>query len=163
VRVRDEDGAVIDERPASFTRSACEDPADDVTGVVDAVVPSSPAAASVEIVVNGQVVDTHPVGGEAVAVGELVRPDPALAGAVETPEPTLHLRWEAPDASAGQRYIVQVSDDDGATWKTVAVGLAEPAVRLSRDEFTGDTVTVRLLATTGTAATVVRTETVRVR
>jgi hypothetical protein len=96
-------------------------------------------------------------------VGELVRPDPALAGAVETPEPTLHLRWEAPDASAGQRYIVQVSDDDGATWKTVAVGLAEPAVRLSRDEFTGDTVTVRLLATTGTAATVVRTETVRVR
>jgi hypothetical protein len=162
VRVRDEDGAVIDERRASFTRSACEDPADDVTGVVDAVVPSSPAAASVEIVVNGQVVDTHPVGGETVEVGGLL-PEPALAGAGETPERTMHLRWQTPDAPPGQRYIVQVSDDDGATWRTVAVGLAEPAVRLSRDEFAGDTVTVRLLATTGTGTTVVRTETVRVR
>jgi hypothetical protein len=163
VRVRDVDGAVIDDRPASFTRSACEDPADDVTGVVDAVLPSSPAAASVEIVVKGQVVDTHPVGGETVAVGELVHPDPAFAGAGGTPERTMHLRWEAPGASTGQRYIVQVSDDDGTTWRTVAVGLAEPAVRLSRDEFTGDTVTVRVLATTGTGTTVVRTESVRVR
>jgi hypothetical protein len=163
VRVRDEDGAVIDERPASFTRSACEDPADDVTGVVDVAVPSSAAAASVEIVVNGQVVDVHPVGGGTVAVGELVHPEPALAGAGETAERTMHLRWEAPDAPAGQRYIIQVSEDDGATWKTVAVGLAEPAVRLSRDEFTADSVTVRLLATTGTGTAVVRTETVRVR
>ena len=116
-----------------------------------------------EIVVNGPVIDTHPVGGETAPVGELVHPEPALAGAGETPGRTIHLQWQAPEEPAGQRYIVQVSEDGGVTWKTVAVGLTEPAVTMSRDEFAGDDVTVRLLATTGTGTTVVRTETVRVR
>ena len=163
VRVRDADGAIIDERPVAFMRSTCEDPGDEVTGVVDTVLPAFEGAASVEVLVDGQVVDSQPVGGQAAAVGDLVRADVEAAGAGVAPGGSLELRWAAPDGPPGQRYIVQVSSDGGASWQTVAVGLAEPAVSLSPDELTGDEVTVRVLATTGSGTTVVRTDTVRVR
>jgi hypothetical protein len=163
VRVRDTDGQIIDERPVAFQRSTCEDPGDDVTGVVDVLLPTFEGAASIEVLVDGEVVDSYPVGGQAAAVGELVRVGEEAAGPGEAPRGALELRWAAPEAPPGQRYIVQVSDDAGATWRTVAVGLTEAAVTLPPDELTGDEVTVRILATTGSGTTVVRTDTVPVR
>jgi hypothetical protein len=44
-----------------------------VTGVVDVVLPTPEDAASIELLVDGQVVDSYPVGGEPAPVGELVR------------------------------------------------------------------------------------------
>jgi hypothetical protein len=73
-----------------------------------------------------------------------------------------HGRQQA-DAPSRQRYIVQLSDDGGGSWRTIAVGLAEPAVSVPRSERAGKEVTVRVLAPTGTGSTQVRTETVRVR
>jgi hypothetical protein len=134
-----------------------------VTGVVDVVLPAPEGAASIEVLIDGQVVDSYPVGGEPAPVGELVRADREAAGPGETPGGALELRWAAPEVPPGQRYIVQVSDDAGATWRTVAVGLAEPAVTLRSDDLKGDEVTVRVLATTGSSTTVVRTDTVPVR
>ena len=163
VRIRDANGAILDERPVPFQRSVCEDPDQDVTGVVDVVLPTLGDAASVELLVDGQVVDSYAVGGEPAPVGELVRADREAAGPGGTPGGTLELRWAVPEAPPGQRYIVQVSDDTGATWQTVAVGLAEPAVTLTSDDLKGDEVTVRILATTGSGTTVVRTDTVPVR
>jgi hypothetical protein len=163
VRVLDANGAILDERPVPFQRSACEDPDEDVTGVIDAVLPTFEGAASIELLANGQVVDSYPVGGEPAPVGDLLHADRQAAGPGGTPGGPLELRWEAPDAPPGQRYIVQVSDDAGATWQTVAVGLAEPAVTLTSDDLKGDQVTVRILATTGSGTTVVRTDTVPLR
>ncbi len=163
VRVRDADGAILDERPVGFVRSTCEDPDDDVTGVVDAVLPAVDGAASIELLVDGHVVDSHPVGGEVAPVGELERVDRESAGPGEAPGGALELRWAAPDAPPGQRYIVQISDDAGTTWRTVAVGLTEPALTVPPDELTADEITVRVLATTGSGTTVVRTDTVPVR
>ena len=163
VRIRDAGGAILDERPVPFIRSTCEDPGDDVTGVVDAVLPTIEGAATIELVVDGQVVDSHPVGGEATPVGELVRADRALAGPGEAPGGALELRWEAPEAPPGQRYIIQVSHDAGASWQTVAVGLTEPALTVPPEELTADELMVRVLATTGSGTTVVRTDTVPVR
>ena len=94
------------------------------------------------MLIDGQVTDSHPVGGE--------RAD-------------LYLRWEAPEAPPSQRYIVQVSEDRGVTWQTVAVGLPEPAITLQPSDFAGDQVEVRVLATTGSGTTVVRIETVSIR
>jgi hypothetical protein len=162
VRVRGADGTILDERPVEFVRSTCEDPGDDVTGVVDAVLPTVEGAASIELLVDGQVVDSHPIGGEAAPVGELVRVDRESAGPGEPPGGALELRWEAPEAPPGQRYIVQVSDDAGASWRTVAVDLTEPALTVPPDELTGDEIMVRVLATTGSGTTVVRTDTVPV-
>lgn len=162
VRIRDARGTVIDERPAVFVPSACEDPDEDVTGVVDMDLPAPAGAATVEVLVDGQVVDSQAVGGEAVPAGAVAEIDLEAAGPGGSPG-DLELRWEQPDAPAGQRYIVQLSDDAGASWRTVAIGLTEPAVSLPREELTGDEVTVRVLATTGTGTTEVRTDTVRVR
>jgi hypothetical protein len=162
VRIRDADGGILEERSVGFVRSTCEDPGDDVTGVVDAILPTIDGAASIDLVVDDQVVDSHPIGGEAVAVGDLVSADRGAAGPGEAPGGSLELQWEAPDAPPGQRYIVQLSDDAGATWRTVAVGLTEPAVTVPPDELAGDEITVRLLATTGSGTTVVRTDTVPV-
>jgi hypothetical protein len=163
VRILDANGAILDERPVPFQRSVLEDPDEDVTGVVDVVLPTLEGAASIELSVDGQVVDSYPVGGEPAPVGGLVRADREAAGPGGTPGGTLELRWAVPQAPPGQRYIGQVSDDGGATWRTVAVGLAEPAVTLTPDDLKGDEVTVRILATTGSGTTVVRTDTVPVR
>lgn len=163
VRVRGDDGEVLAEYPVSFRRSSCEDPGDDVTGVVDATVPPVPGAASVELVVDGSVVDTQAVGGRPVVAGDLTRADRGPGRPGEPVDGPLELAWSAPDAPAGQRYIVQLSDDGGETWRTVGVGLAEPAVTVPADELAGDEIAVRVLATTGTGTTVVRTDTVRVR
>ena len=164
VRILDANGAILDERPVPFQRSVREDPDEDVTGVVDVVLPTLEGAASIELLVDGQVVDSYPVGGEPAPGGELVRADREAAGpGGGTPGGTLELRWAVPQAPPGQRYIVQVSDDAGATWQTVAVGLAEPAVTLTSDDLKGDEVSVRILATTGSGTTVVSTDTVPVR
>jgi len=164
VRILDGSGAILDERPVPFQRSVREDPDEDVTGVVDVVLPTLEGAASIELLVDGQVVDSYPVGGEPAPGGELVRADREAAGpGGGTPGGTLELRWAVPEAPPGQRYIVQVSDDAGATWQTVAVGLAEPAVTLTSDDLKGDEVSVRILATTGSGTTVVSTDTVPVR
>lgn len=163
IRIRDAEGATLDERPAAFMRSACQAPDDDVTGVVDMDVPAPAGAASVEVLLDGQVVDSQAIGGAPAPVGELIRADRRAAGPGGAPA-TVELRWEAPGASVGQRYIVQVSDDSGATWRTVAVGVAEPAVSLARDDLAGEEVLVRIMATTGSGGTTtVRTDTVRLR
>jgi hypothetical protein len=158
VRLLDANGAVLDERPANFQLSACEDPDDDETGTVDVLVPDQPGAARVELLIDGQVVAGEPVGGRPV-VGEMVQSARMAAGPAASGQ-DLELRWDAPGAPAGQRYIVQLSDDAGNSWRTVAVGLTEPAISLPAQELTGDTVTVRILATTGTGTSVVRTDTV---
>jgi hypothetical protein len=162
VRILDTGGAIVDERPVPFQRSVREDPDEDVTGVVDVILPTLEGAASIELLVDGQVVDSYPVGGEPAPVGELVRADREAAGLGGAPGGALELGWAVPEAPPGQRYIVQVSDDAGATWQTVAVGLAEPAVTLTPDDLEGDEVMVRILATTGSGTTVVRTDTVPV-
>lgn len=163
VRVLDADGAVLDERPAAFLRTACEDPDEDVTGVVDVTVPTYEDGASVELLVGGRVIDSQPIGGAPAPVGDLVSTVAEAAGPGATPGEALDVRWEAPAAPAGQRYIVQVSEDGGETWRTIAVGLSEPAVTLPTDDLDADEVQVRVLSTTGTATTVVRTDTVTVR
>ena len=101
------------------------------------------------------------LGGAVAEVGALRGEEGAGLG--RTPDGGLSLQWETPDAPAGQRYIVQVSDDAGENWRTLAVGLAEPAVTISGDELGGETLTVRLMATTGTGTTVMSVQSVQLR
>jgi hypothetical protein len=163
IRIRDGGGRILDERPVVFQRSVCTEPGDDVTGVVDAVVPTPDGTSNVEVLLDGEVVDSHPVGGETAEIGALVRLEQVSAGADnEQRGADLDLRWETLDAPPSQRYIVQVSEDGRVTWQTVAVGLMEPAITLRSDDFAGDQIDVRVLATTGSGTTVVRTETVSI-
>jgi len=159
VRSRDGDDAVLDERPVAFQRSACEEPDDDVTGIVDVVLPALSSVTTIDLLLDGEVLDNHPVGGEATEVGAFVGARP-MAGPGDLSPAGLELRWEVPEAPASQRYIVQVSEDRRATWKTIAVGLTEPTITVDPRDFAGDELEVRVLATTGTGTTVFRTDTV---
>lgn len=140
-------------------------PGANVTGVVDAIVPTLDGASSVKLLVEGEVADSHPVGGETAEIGALVQPEQASAGADDEQRgDDLDLRWEAPDAPPpSQRYSIQVSDDGGVTWQTVATGLTEPAVTLQPGDFASNQIDVRVLATTGSRTAVVGTETVSFR
>jgi hypothetical protein len=158
VRTRDESGTVLDERRVVFQQSVCEQPDDDVTGIVDAVMPPIPGAAAVDLLLDGQVLDSYPVGGEATEVGPL-RSDAAIAGSGGGAG--IDLRWDVPDTPPSQRYVIQASDDGGTTWRTLAAGLTEPAITVHPGDFAGAReVSVRVLATTGFGSTVVRTDTV---
>jgi hypothetical protein len=56
-----------------------------------------------------------------------------------------------PPGRPGRRYLAQASGDGGATWRTIGLDLAEPAVRIDPDDFPGRAeITVRVVATSGT-------------
>jgi hypothetical protein len=158
IRLLDGAGAVLDERPAAFRPSSCEDPDQDVTGVLDSVVPAVPGAAVIEVVLDGAVLDRRPIGGPVSGSAAL---QPAAADAGPTPDGGRRLSWEVAGAPAGQRYAVQLSDDGGASWRTVAVDLAQPAVLLPADELAGapgQPLLARILAVTGLSSAVVSTD-----
>jgi hypothetical protein len=81
---------------------------------------------------------------------------------VDVTDGVLHLAWDTSGAPESQRYVVQVSQEEGV-WETVAVGLAETALDLPTDRFDTDEITVRVLATTGLGTVEVETERVRIR
>ena len=158
IRLLDAAGELIEEQPAVFRRSSCEDPDQDVTGVLDSVLPARADAATVEVVLDGGVLDRRPIGGPVSATATL---QPGVADAGPTADGGRQLSWSVPDAPAGQRYAVQLSDDDGASWRTVAVDLAQPEVRLPADELAGAPgrpLLARILAVTGLSSAVVSTD-----
>jgi hypothetical protein len=172
VRILAADGSLLDERSVPFVRSVCEEPGQDVTGTVDAELPDPAGAATVELLVDGHAVVSHPVGGApAVPSG----PGQAPAGAAvrgaapggEAPvgaaEGTVRITWDAAGAPESQRYVVQVSQDGGTSWSTVAVGLADPYLDLPVEFVTADQIEVRVLATTGSGPVEVESGIVRIR
>jgi hypothetical protein len=154
LRVRTDDGTVVSEHSVSVNINSELDPGDDVTGVVDAVIPLPPDAASLELVISGDVADRYapaPLGEPTVRVG-LRR----VAGTAR------ELTIDAGEVPApGLSHFVQVSTDDGRTWRTVAVGLKERG-RIDLGHLGGDVdVRVRVVATNGFSRSVVATESFR--
>jgi hypothetical protein len=156
------------EFPVPFIPDACRDAADDETGVVDALLPSSKNAARLELVLNGSVVDTF-VPGATAAVRD-IRQAPRKAGRrtseggdVEgADDPVLMWRTgtttarksRTAAAAAGPTYTVQISTDEGQTWTTAGFALREPQVRIDRHLIgDADTVRVRVTSTNGFAST----------
>jgi len=158
VRFTDGAGAALLEQPVTFRRSVCESPADDVTGVVDTVLSPPAGAVTVQLLIDGEVVDTHPIGGETSDIGPRAGLESMDAG--PGPDGRLELRWPAAVDAPDQRYVVQVSEDGGASWRTVGVGLREPAVTLNAADYAGDHLDVRVLATTATHTTQVATDSI---
>ena len=162
VRVLAADGRVLHEEPAPFLPSECRLPGEDLTGLVDVVVPDVAGAAGVELVLADAVLDRYAVGSSATAA----RAVPAAARGARSPaasgHPVATVEWQAAGAEAHQRYVVQVSADNGATWATVAAGTMATSIALDRADFGGvDEVTVRITASTGFGDPVVTTQQVR--
>jgi len=160
LRLLDAAGQALGSYPAPVKLNACADPAEDRTGLVDAVVPAHPAARQLELLFEGQLLDTFRAGGGAPAVSNLRRE--------AATDSALSLAWDGADESAAEgdaaasnvTYNVQVSTDEGRTWQTVAVGRTSPDATIDRTQFEpGDRVTVRVVATDGFNNTVAETET----
>ncbi|MFD6763267.1 hypothetical protein [Streptomyces roseolus] len=119
------------------------EPSADRTGLIDAVASAGPAPEAVELIVDGQVVDTFRPGGSPPAL-RAARHEGAEDG-------VLGLALEfGQDLEPDLSYSAQISVDGGRTWQTLGVGLKEPTVHLDRGQFQpGDDVRLRITTTNG--------------
>jgi hypothetical protein len=125
---------------------------EDRTGIVDAVIPVDPAAKSVRLLIEGETVDSLQAAAQPPDLAGIARPT--------LDKSRIRLSWETRSRAEQQyRYSVQASTDGGRTWRTLAVGLAEPSVDVDRSQFApGQTVQLRVIATDGFARSEVRSE-----
>jgi hypothetical protein len=158
LRVLDATGQALGSYPAPVKLNSCADPSEDRTGIVDAVIPANPAARQIELLYNGQVLDTFRSGAAVAEISNLRRET--------STESALSFAWDnaattsVEDDVSNVTYNVQVSTDEGQTWQTVAVGRTSPDATIDRTQFEpGDRVTVRVVATDGFTSTVAETET----
>jgi hypothetical protein len=149
-----------------FRRDACGDSSDrEITGSVDVVIPNEDNAVALELVHTGQVLDKFDPGPEPVEPTN-IRPavvamgSSPFANSIGSPSARPKIEWAAPAPSGqspggvspgpGPFFTVQVSTDDGVTWRTVGTGLAAPEVTLDPQLFVGKvTVRVRVIASNG--------------
>ncbi len=154
VRVLGSDGEVQADYGVPVRVNSDQNPDDDVRGLVDVVVPAGPAAAMVQLVLSGDVADTFRGAGS---------PPQARSLQAETaPEGDLAFRVEGLEPATGQSYYVQVSQNDGRSWTTLAVGLTDPDFTLDRGQFPhGQQLLVRVVGTNGFTRSVISTQNVR--
>jgi hypothetical protein len=173
IRVRSAAGQVLQEYYAGVKLNTCEEPNKDRKGIVDVALPRQVEAASLELLVGDQVVDTFRPGAAPPPLSNVRRrqleEDETAAVGLGTSEDAVSLEWDAGftedegaegDAAAGNlTYNVQVSTDGGQTWQTVAVGLPSPTATIDRGQFEdADKVMVRVIATNGFENSVVTSD-----
>ena len=154
-------GRTAQEFPVAFIADACRDPGDDETGVIDVLLPPARNATRLELVLNGSVVDTFVAGstGAVRDIRQAPRARRSRAGA-DTDDADPVLTWRSGAAGArtragaagapGPTYTVQISTDDGRTWRTAGFALREPQVTIDRQMLgEAETVRVRVTATNG--------------
>jgi hypothetical protein len=165
VRFLKQDRSVIQDYPAPFFPDTCTDVSTDKTGIVDVQVPAPRDAVSIELVYNSKVLDSFVAGGKPSPLKDIVVQGGGQAGlALATGTPTNPvISWTDTGAShggaaglldaatnVGPTYIVQLSTDDGQTWKTIGMGLRDPQVTVDRRLLQGASqVMVRVTATNG--------------
>lgn len=150
-------GEQLREYPVRVNLSSELGPDDDREGIVDAVIPLTQDARAIDLAIGSQVVHSVRVGGDL----------PALRGVsrlTDAGDRTMRVGLQLDRSmEEGHTYAVQVSEDRGASWRTVAVGLTDPDFAIDQGQFRpGTELQVRVLATNGLSTAVVTTETLRV-
>jgi hypothetical protein len=173
IRLRSPTGQVLHEYHAAVKLNTCEEPEKDRKGIVDVALPRDPTAASLELLIENQLVDTFRPGAAPPPLSNLRRreleEDETAPVGVGASEDAVSLEWDAPvaddegaegeAATSPVTYNVQVSTDGGRTWQTVAVGLTTPTATIDRGEFQdAASVIVRVIATNGFDNTVVTSD-----
>jgi hypothetical protein len=162
LRLSSSAGDLIDEDPVRVIPDVCLDPGDDETGLIDASIPNDPAAAQLELLMDGTVLDAFLSSAPAMPPADIRVTDAGPAGLVgggpgRAGPPTL--AWTDPGleqralvALPGQAptYAVEISVDGGATWRTAGFGLAQPQVTVDPALLAGaETVQVKVTTTDG--------------
>jgi len=131
VQLRDKAGKVIQSVP-SWVRVDSDLPAGrDQIGVVQVIVADDPAAARVELLVHGKLLDARAITAHAPVVKELrLTKEKLPCGPGKQPV----LRWVGLDADGDAlTYLVQISGAN-ASWDTIAVGLKQPRLILTSQQ-----------------------------
>jgi hypothetical protein len=115
IRTRQANQQKLDEVRVPVKPFADEGPADAGHALCDAVIAVHPDAVVIELDINGTVVDALRPAASPPIVQD-VRISSAEDG-------TLVLRWDQERREEGHAYTVQMSDDNGQSWQTLAVGL----------------------------------------
>lgn len=164
LRVRTADGQLIQEYPAVIKLNSCIEPGRDEKGVVDMAIPYESSMRVLELVLDGNVIDTYRAGAPPPEIGNIRRQPAAeaLSDAADTGAASdlVSFQWDvagggAADAladaeSSNVSYNVQVSADGGNTWQTVAVGRKTPDATIDRTQFPDAShIIVRVIATNG--------------
>jgi hypothetical protein len=145
---------VLGDFPVRVKLSSELSPADDRTGVVDAVIPVPADATLIELVIDGQVADTFQAGAPP-PVARAVQPV-----AIDGNELRIAVEFDR-EMEESHSYAVQITTDNGATWQTIGVGLKDVPFTLDRRQL-GDEVQVRILTTNGFSTAVVTSEPIRI-
>ena len=123
IRLLDRTGKILSEHPHTILESSDLPQGADRTGLIDATVPYSASVGRVEISISGKVIDSREASSNPPRITPLGTSKRANANI---------LQWRVEDADAEiTTSLVQVSDDDGKTWRTLAIGLKESRFELS--------------------------------
>jgi hypothetical protein len=142
LQLRKADGTLLEKIPVELKLSSCPQPGEDRSGLVDAVLSLRPDVSFVDLLLDQVVLDTFSGDSAPAQLGNLQRRDRGNL---------IEMSWDAPPTVVGPvTYSMQVSQDDGRTWETVAVGRNTPKIDLSRDQYRGvSRLQVRVIATGG--------------
>jgi hypothetical protein len=155
LRVTGPEGAPMVDQPARVQIDSELAPDEDRIGLVNSVILAGPGAEAIELLIEGKVVDRFEAAG-APPVARAVRMVPSGPGDL-----ALSVELDGPPRE-GQTFSVQISTDDGRSWRTVAIGLKEPSAAVDRSQFApGQQVIVRVTATNGFTSSVLTSETFR--
>jgi hypothetical protein len=180
VRLLRDDNSISKEQAVQVKWDTCTRPGDDRTGIADVALPLDAGVRTVELVVNGNVVDKYqsalpaadPNAGKLMGVAPSGAAIPAVANIRpdRTTPDTVYFRWDAAGqllgaalgpaaatgaATPGLHYNVQISTDQGISWQTIAVSRRRAEVAIDRGQLLGaGSVQVRVIATDGFRSTV---------
>jgi len=166
LQILDAAGRSLWQEPAPFYPSTRSGRNDDQTGIVEASLPDTAGASSLQLLAGDRVVASFSVGPlparvtniRAVPPSRSAGRNPVIAWDDEPP----HAGVAATEPPKGCVYSVQLSSDDGSSWQSIGLGLqrhsvaVDPHLLQNRDE-----VKVRVTSTDGFHAAT-REETIRV-
>jgi hypothetical protein len=123
IRITGRKGATLDEVPVLVKPFAEESPDEAGHALIDAVIAVPPDASAIELYVHGKRVDTKRPSSSAPIVRDVRVHSYDAEG--------LLLDWdEGTPRKGGHRYNVLMSEDNGRTWHTVAVGVRSRQFRI---------------------------------
>ena len=153
IRILDDQDQTLETVPVTVKLNTCSESSADQIGIIDAVIPWHPDGRELQLLIDGQVVDSFRRGAT---------PEVSNLRRETTTESAMSFAWdEADDAeSTNVKYNIQSSTDDGQTWQTLAVGHTSPQIDIDRSQYPpGSVVTVRVIATDGFTNNIISTET----
>jgi VCBS repeat protein len=165
VRLIGSSGETLKDFPVEVMQDSDLETGEDVTGLIDAVIPFETGIARIELVLSGKVVDMRHVSKHAPEIRDLSVPSTARSfegtGTALQPQ-TFAVSWDPSDEDGDTlTYTVQISRDQGQTWETMAVGLTERHYELDSDQLAElNNFMVRVIANDGFNSAIVTSESV---